>query len=454
MREACGISITILLSVVRVASTVHSLIVLPSTMSAGHYDAVVVGLGGVGSFALRSLAKYTGNFLGVEAASLSSAGYSSQGKTRIYRRAYFEHEHYVPWIKYSLDIFKLFQEHSGENIMRECGTLLLGPEQDDAKKLPPLLESAQNSAAIHNLHVEYLNAADLRERFPQFQYKHRNMVGLLEPGGGLLRPEKIMQVALKDAVLNGVTVWEQTQAKSFQQLEKSPGSRTQRVELHMVRKDEGDVVVTTDNLLLAMGGWTSQLLPTWKNILHPVPQLQGWIDVSELENRDLYSCENMPSFVYVSPDLPESLYGVPCDADEEGPEQHWFKVGVHRLDIKHASDPPNPLCPPTSSEDKIHELAQAIPHAIDEQAWNNTGPTPSLVATKPCLYTVSPDQHFVIGVPRCYREEFNVYAVAGLSGHGYKMAPALGEMMADFAVGNLGGFLWDTDFCSPYRFRV
>lgn len=432
----------------------------------GHYDAVVVGLGGVGSFALRALAKQTsGRFLGIEVGSLATnAGHSSRGESRIYRRAYFEHANYVPWIEFSLKILREMEESSGVSLMRECGTLLIEPairhttrKLATSSELPPLLASSWNSAQLHNIPVEYLSPKCLRERFPQFQYKRHSMVGLLEPGGGLLRPERIMNTALQEAREGksaDVTILDQTRiTKMVQNIDKSG-----RIELHVLHKGDA-LVVTSDKLLLSMGAWTANLIPSWKNILYPVRQIQAWIDTT-FHSPELYSCQNMPTFVYMSPDWPESLYGVPCDdvingltynggSAELSRRGRWLKVGIHKQSMSHIFSFADH--PPQATATEVDELTQAIPHALDERAWGVMPERPLLVETKPCLYTMSPDKHFVVGQPS---DTKNIFSVAGLSGHGFKMAPALGQMMADFALGKDVAVEWNTDFCSPRRFDV
>lgn len=299
-----------------------------TTMMA-HYDAIVVGLGGVGSFALRALSKEAtgGRFLGLEVGSLSTttacatAGHSSRGLSRIYRRAYFEHASYVPWIDHSLKVFLDLQVSSGESLMRECGTLLLEPAIDSASispettpaSLPPLLASSWNSAQLHDVTVEYLSTMQLKERFPQFTHKRHNtsnntsMVGLLEPGGGFLRPERIMKLALREASEEGsgcVTILDETCITKMVQNVNGSG----RIELHLQHHNKdgtsliANSVVTTDKLLVSMGARTTDLIPSWSRILHPVRQIQGWIDTSCRQQSatsttgNLYSCRNMPSF--------------------------------------------------------------------------------------------------------------------------------------------------------------
>lgn len=481
----------------------------PSIMTT-HYDAIVVGLGGVGSFALRALAQESsGRFLGLEVgsllstigtssatatptttettASISSAGHSSQGRTRIFRRAYFEHAHYVPWIDFSLQTFRDMQRKSGVSLMKECGTLLIEPSNRtkyDTTSLPPLLASSWNSAQKHDVAIEYLNTANLWERFPQFQYQGQglsSLAGLLEPGGGFLRPERIMKLAIEDALNAGpqVTILDQTRITKLIDNVNGKG----RFEVHVRQKSREDATMTgssstlhtaftTDKLLVSMGAWTVDLIPEWKDILHPVRQIQGWIDTSERqampgfsETENAFGSQHMPTFVYLSPNWPESLYGVPCDDDEESIQteqnraQHqgdknitstrnWLKVGIHKQTVCKSFTMANHT--PNASLAEVNELQSAIPHSMDRHAWPaKDGNKPSLVETKPCLYTMSPDKHFVIGEPKP-----NVFCVAGLSGHGFKMTPALGTILADFALEKDVASRWQIAFCSPTRFSI
>jgi sarcosine oxidase len=98
---------------------------------------------------------------------------------------------------------------------------------------------------------------------------------------------------------------------------------------------------------------------------------------------------------------------------------------------------------PEEEEEMRGAIAATFSEAISAQP---------LTETKQCMYTMTPDEHFMIGVPEGYSR---VCAVAGLSGHGFKMAPALGQMLADFASDGPGGLeKWKADFCAPSRFGL
>ena len=211
--------------------------------------------------------------------------------------------------------------------------------------------------------------------------------------------------------------------------------------------------------------WTGTLIPTWNRFLHPVRQVQGWINTNEGNSGpfpNIFSSESMPAFLYISPDWPEALYGVPCDnnvdicsVDSVTSRRAWLKVGIHKQDISK----PNHLSindhhGSVASSDEIMELQRIITLCLNGLAWGDNSGDPSvrkqpqLIETKPCLYTMTPDKHFVIG-----EVSKNVFGVAELSGHGFKMTPTLGQMMADFACGKNVSAKWNIDFCSPNRFE-
>jgi sarcosine oxidase len=318
----------------------------------------------------------------------------------------------------------------------------------------------------HEIPVEYLDAATLPERFPQFRYdsssnNNNNMVGLLEPGGGFVRCEQVMQAALREAQeASHVEILADTQALDFSIVPSSKGAGCPTIELRVRTRGESDLrVLRTKCVLLAMGAWTGQLLPSWAPHLRATRQLQGWLDVNDNDDKSkLFGAAHMPTWVMVHPNYPLPLYGVPCDAGE--PEIHrrqWLKVGVHGRDdlIRNHS-----LNPQVVSPMEVEETLQAISLAIDPARLNaaTTSEETATSATSsspfadivPCLYTMTRDSHFMIGTPAGYS---GVFAVAGLSGHGYKQTPVLGQMMVDYALGN-DMSKWKSDFCTPSRFGV
>ena len=446
-------------------------ILLRYTMN--HFDAIVVGVGGVGSMALRGLAKRGsgGKFLGIERFSRCHSKGSSHGRTRLYRKAYFEHPQYVPWLEYSVLEFRQLQKDSGQNLLQECGTLILEhvPASQQGQ-LPQYCQASMDSALEHNIPVEELSMTDLKQRYPQFCYKY-DMVGVLEPGGGFVRPERVQQEAIKEALDSGyVELLENAQVKSWKYNGQTNSVGRPVIELTLIidppqeiksdvdadrsenslfngNTEREKIAVTTNSLLISAGAWSGQLIPTWTPLLAPTRQLQGWIDTlssprDDHEANDIrYGYEEKPGWVMSTPDYPLPLYGVPADSDD--PEYgHEIKIGIHGRD-EVLNDPLRN--DPHVSKAEMNELETAARAALNVP----DSPERSFFSqVTPCIYTMTKDSHFLIGSPHK-----QVFAVAGLSGHGFKQTPALGAMMSDFGL-DFDLSRWNFDFCSPERFGV
>lgn len=430
------------------------------------YDAVVVGIGGVGSFALRALSKCSGGrFLGLESFHRCHAKGSSHGKSRIYRRAYFENPYYVPWIEQSLSIFKELECEQSVSLLQECGTLLVAPSntsdtRNQQNQLHPLLEASQRSAVEHGIPTEFFPSDELAQRYPQLNYHNDQdlpMVGLLEPHGGLVRPERAMESALRTAEQSGcVEIMENALVTTMKQVDNTDSGyialRVRRTLTHNSGGIEEEALeVLTKCVLISAGSWTGHLIPSWAPKLTVTRQLQSWIDVKETSDHpDIFHSNRFPGWFMESPNWHLPLYGIPCDPDA-GDYAHWIKVSSHCR-----NDPVHDLSsnPSQVSRQEYAELQAKATRALAPEAWSKTGGSaPDFVESIPCLYTMSPDGHFIIGTPEIYKKKMNVFAVAGLSGHGFKMTPALGQMMADFATGK-SLEAWNLDFCSPSRFGV
>lgn len=408
------------------------------------WDVVVLGLGGVGAFALRAVAKDSAGgskVLGTEQFTIGHDKGSSHGQSRIYRRAYFEHANYVPWIEFSIQEFQtLQQEHEVPILMESSGVLLMVPKSDTK-----LLDAAMATAKEHNIPVECLEGEAIAKRFPQF-HNCEDRVGFYEPGGGVVKPELAISSAIKDAKQNGATIWEHTKILSLKEVASGESSY---VEIVVQRGNGGEKssqpeTIQAKTVLVAAGAWTSKLIPSYEPHLKPIRQLQTWVDISSTSNPNLYNGQtSMPAMVAVIPGLPLPVYTLPADINGAKDDKYstCVKLGIHGRNCP--IDPDNNPALVTSEE--LNEMQNAI-----RKTFNAEIGSLSLTETKPCMYTMTKDAHFVIGVPKGYSR---TCVVAGLSGHGFKMVPALGQMLADFALGK-GLDSWNADFCSPTRFGV
>ncbi len=95
------------------------------------YDAIVVGLGGMGSAAACHLASRGRKVLGLERHAPAHDRGSSHGESRIIRQAYFEGAEYVPLLFRAYQLWEDLERETGEDLMTLCGGLFIGPEDGE-----------------------------------------------------------------------------------------------------------------------------------------------------------------------------------------------------------------------------------------------------------------------------------------------------------------------------------
>jgi sarcosine oxidase len=498
--------------------------VITSATTSHTWDAVVLGLGGVGSFALRALAKSAAaaassssnvsigaeattagaadgpRYLGIEQFALGHHRGSSHGKIRIYRRAYFENPQYVPWIEFSIQEFQQLERDQNVPLLSATGLLIVQDNQkinhDNAKNgssyasaehlsLPSYIQNSMNSAREHNIPVQLFQLDELKQRYPFLHFPpDTEYVGLLEPGAGFVRCEKAVAAALREAKSSPyVTIWDNSNIlpSSLQEIPNSNDSNGQPlVALTVGRPDGSEERLVTRKLLVAAGAWTSQLIPSWSQHLTVTRQLQMWIKVKETVEdstegssiRDpaleQFQPDPMPAWFVSTPHHLLPIYGMPNDPQDDD-AKNWIKLGIHGRSNKVDDPGQNPT---EASPNEIVELQKVVPLVLNPMVWNRIGAdggggeqhipsssqekihqrdpqnVPNLCHIEPCMYTMTPDDNFIIGVPNGFQ---SVFGVGGLSGHGFKMVPALGQMLAEFALGHDLDH-WKADFCSPLRF--
>lgn len=358
-------------------------------------EVIVIGLGGVGAFALRALSQIGVDALGLERFAPGHDRGSSHGGTRVFRHAYFEHPDYVPLLRFSSDDFGHLEASRGTALLQRCGCLLLGPH-DGA-----MIEGAADAASQHGLAVERLGVEMLRRRYPQFALP-RGWVGLYEADAGFVRPEAAIRAALDEAVDRGARLRIEQSAAAW-------------------RETEGGVEVETaagllrcDRLVVAAGAWTGALLPALRAQLRVTRQIQTWVEADDPESID---CRDLPAWVLAREEGP-ALYGIP--ADPLAPGKPRMKLGLHGRD-----DPVDPDRVPRSvGRAELEELESLRARWLPRLS----GP---IRAAKVCLYTSSPDAQLIVDrLPGSRR----VVLGAGLSGHGFKLCPALGRILAELAI--------------------
>lgn len=390
-------------------------------------EVVILGGGAMGTAAALALARRGIDALLLERWTIGHRLGSSHGGTRVYRLAYFEHPDYVPLLREAVEGFRRVEEESGERLLEPCGVLIVG--DDDSL----LISASAESARRHGIPVERLPRGEVAERFPQFVGAGRGPAqGLLEPGAGFVRPELAVKSMARLARARGAEVRE-------------------RIEVHGWRpRPEGIEVETRDGRILARrlvvtaGAWnpgapadlgvprvgpadhgaTSRrgLLspiggPDFPVPLVPTRQVQAWL---RAEDPALASPARLPAWLLDRGERP-ALYGIPIDprAEEVDLGRGLAKVAVHG--DGRAVDP-----------DRFDRAASPEEVASIESLAREhlPGLRGRVASAGTCLYTNSPDGHFVIDL---HPADPRVAVAAGFSGHGFKFAPVVGEVLADLA---------------------
>ena len=382
------------------------------------WDVIVIGGGAVGSAALRAAAEAGARVLGLERFAPAHERGSSHGHSRIFRHAYFEHPDYVPLLRHSTARFESLERESGVALLHRCGMLVAGPH-DSAVVLGSLAAGLR-----WGLGVEALDATALEARFPWFQLAG-DAIGAFEADAGIVRPEAAVHAAIGVAEARGA--------------ELRIGTRVHGVieDVTGVWVETGDGRERAASVVVAAGAWTAQLLPELTRQLTVTRQVQAW--VSAAPGKDVSS---LPCWLVDRGPGERALYGLAPDpaapAHEDGmaSRSRYPKVGLHGSD-----DVVDPDAGAAAVDDA--DLAR-VWRAYRTIAPALAGP---VVAAATCLYTMSPDGQFIVGTRPGSRR---IHFAAGLSGHGFKLAPALGDALVDLAIH--GRTELPIGFLSPARF--
>ncbi|HET8589546.1 MAG TPA: N-methyl-L-tryptophan oxidase [Nakamurella sp.] len=388
-------------------------------------DVVVVGLGTMGASAACQLAERGLRVVGLDRFTPPHDRGSHAGGSRIIRMAYAEGAGYVPLLRRAYALWSELAERTGERLIVPTGGLMLGPA-DGA-----IVGGAAASARIHQLPHEVLDADGVRRRFPAFTPRE-DEAGLYEEASGMLRPEAAIAASLRLAHWAGADLRFGCQVLGWRAGADGVSVQTTQGE------------VQADRLVISAGAWAPDLLRDLRVPFTVVRRVQHFWAAPDADHR----VGRMPVWIWeYRPGL--SAYGLPpagearpVDSGETAdlpvdPELDGAKAALHHG--REPVDPDRAAAPATPAEiaDMQRWLADRIP-----------GLAGGYLGGKPCLYTLTPDEHFVLGV---HPEHQNVAVAAGFSGHGFKFAPVAGEILADLA--QHGTTAHPIEQFDPTRFR-
>ena len=357
-----------------------------------HCDVLIIGTGAVGSAAMYYLAERGVNVVGLDRFPVAHDKGSSHGQTRIIRLAYFEHPNYVPLLRRSYELWKDLEEKSRNQLYSETGIIQIGPADGE------IVTGVKASAQEHNLEIENLTASDVTSRYPGFMVPE-GMEAVFEKRAGFLKVEQSIKAYINLALNYGA---ELHTGVSVDNWKRTSGNGIE------VTTSRG--VFSADNLIITAGAWAKDLLRPLNLNLTVARKPLFWF-----ESDRTYDIEaGCPAFFYETPQ--GSFYGFPS-IDELG-----LKVAEHTSG--------DPVLDPLKVDRSLHKTDKA---KIDGFIASHLSKMhdPRMTDHKICMYTRSEDEHFIVdSIPGSPHVNF----VAGLSGHGFKMASVLGEIMADLAI--------------------
>jgi len=354
------------------------------------YDVAVVGLGATGSSALLALARRGISTLGVDRFLPPHAQGSSHGRSRIIRQAYFESPAYVPLVRDAWERWEALERDAGRSLLQKTGGLMLGPAAGT------LVTGAERSAREHGLPHERLDARAIRRRFPQFLVAPTTE-GLHEPMAGILDPEACIASSLALAGRAGATI--RTDC---------PVDRVEPAR-EAIRLHAGGEVIEAGRVILAAGAWMPALVAGTLPLMVE-RQVMWWFRPAD---QMAWQARKAPVFIWEW-EAGRYFYGIPDQGAGVKVARHHEGLVVSPDQVRRSA-----------SAEEADDIRRLI-------ATRLGGLEPAPVDHAVCLYTNTPDHDFAMGA---WPEDPRVLLASACSGHGFKFASALGEVLARLATG-------------------
>jgi sarcosine oxidase len=352
------------------------------------YDVVVLGVGGMGSAIAYHLARRGLSVIALEQFAAAHDRGSSHGLSRIIRLAYFEHPSYVPLLRRAFTLWRELEEAAGETVLHVTGAIDAGPAGSR------VVEGSLESCRVHGLRHDLLSGAQLNARFPGYRLPDEYRA-VFQPDGGFLEPERCIRAHVRLAGGMGARVDEGAKVRSWRQ---ERGGIVVELDGHVIRARQ---------IVISAGAWMSQLVPSLAPLLRPERQVVGWFETLE---HSVFDPDQFPVFVLTTADgifygFPE--FGVP-----------GFKIGKYH----HRAE----AVDPDAVRREVGERDEAVLRDCIRDCFPAAdGP---LLKSSTCIFTNTPDEHFIIDrlpdVPEAI-------VVSACSGHGFKFCSVIGEIVSD-----------------------
>ncbi len=360
------------------------------------YDVIVVGLGAMGSAASYHLARRGIKVLGLEQFSIPHNWGSSHGHSRMIRHLYYEAPDYVPLLDHAYNLWHRLETESARRLIHITGGLYIGSEQVQGSERGNVLTGAKQSAEQYGLAYSLLTHQEARREFPQFRIPENHHI-LFDPDAGFVLPEAAIAAHAELALRLGADL--RGHEPLLEWTSDSAGVR--------VKTAHDDY--TASHLLFCGGAWSSRLLQGLGVELKIIRQVLVWVWP---KRPDLFELGKLPVWFFEKPDG-SHFYGFPMTPSAPG-----MKLAGHNYPAP-ASDPEVLRQGATAAD------AAPARHFLSRYMPDADGPILSL---QPCMYVNSPDKHFILDRHPTHP---NVTLACGFSGHGFKFAPLIGQILSE-----------------------
>ena len=351
------------------------------------YDCVILGVGGIGSAAMFAAANRGWNVLGIERYGAAHDRGSSHGRTRIIRTAYFEHPNYVPLARDAWQRWEAIQALDQTPLIQKTGLLQVGKETGE------VIQGVLASAKTHDISVSELSTREAMNRFPALKLPE-DCHAVFEEQAGFLHVENCVTQFIKLALQKSATMMPNTIAETISVNEDDTLS---------IETDSGRI--ETQRLIITLGSWSRDLLGGLDIDIDVVRKPIFWF---QIDRNDIKYQNGFPAFLIESSE--RCFYCLP-EVDYLG-----LKVAEHSGGT--------PVERPEQLDRGVHPDELALAEAFLDEHFEFS--RRRLVHDGVCMYSMSRDGHFIVDShPDCP----NIVFAAGMSGHGFKFAPVIGERL-------------------------
>ena len=370
----------------------HLTLTTTGRMCAQDFDVIVVGVGSMGASVCDHLARRGVRVLGLEQFSVPHDRGSHTGFSRMTRTAYYEHPDYVPLLKRAWQLWRELESKTQITLLHATGGIYFGPPDSE------IVARSREAAVQHGLVHEMLDQHAIAARYPQFRMPS-DFVALHERDAGFILCERAIDAMVKRARSHGAIIHENEAVLSHREERTGVSVTTDRT------------TYRADQIVICGGAWADRLVTELGVKLTVTRQVLGWVQplepaIFELGTLPVWAIDHLDGTIH---------YGFPIHPDMPG-----FKIAHHA-----PGEPTDPNHVRREVSKKDEDTFRPILERFIPRA---NGP---LLKMATCLYTNSPDHHFIIDrLPRHKRTT----VACGFSGHGFKFASVVGEILADLSL--------------------